>query len=163
VYDGFRKVERRRYRMPDGTEQDFDIKLEGRVCCCLPVTDDGHVILVRQYRPGPGKILLELPGGGLGKDEDSMEGMRRELLEETGYIGDLEPTSVLYRSAYSTSVKHNFLALHCRKVADPVPDVGEFVEVVLIPLSDLHTHLLSGELTDTDTGWVGLEKLKENR
>jgi len=50
--------------------------------------DDGHVILVEQYRVPLGAYCLELPAGLIGDDEEGEEAEAaaiRELEEETGY------------------------------------------------------------------------------
>ena len=69
VYRGYRKVLRRKYRLPTGAEASFDIKQESTPVCVLALTDDQQVILARQFRPGPSEVLLELPGGGIDANE----------------------------------------------------------------------------------------------
>ena len=49
------------------------------------LTEDGKVVMVRQYRHGIGTIGTELPGGVVEEGESLEEGVRRETLEETGY------------------------------------------------------------------------------
>ena len=53
----------------------------------LPVTSQGELILLKQYRHASGKIHLEIPGGSMDPSvkEDPVQGARREMLEETGY------------------------------------------------------------------------------
>ena len=52
----------------------------------MALTEDNKVIIVRQYRHAYGETILEIPGGVLDStDASPEEGMRRELLEETGY------------------------------------------------------------------------------
>jgi ADP-ribose pyrophosphatase len=52
-----------------GKESDFYIKKEGPAASVLAITKDKKVILVKQYRPGPSEILLELPGGFVDPNE----------------------------------------------------------------------------------------------
>lgn len=61
-----------------------------RVVAIVPVTDDGRVVLVEQFRPPVGRTVMELPAGLVGDQEDHseetiLEAAQRELLEETGY------------------------------------------------------------------------------
>ena len=49
------------------------------------MTRDGHVVLVKQYRHGAGRVTLEIPGGLVDKGEDPLRCALRECLEETGY------------------------------------------------------------------------------
>ena len=52
----------------------------------VALTQAGEVVLVRQFRPGIGRTILELPGGTTDPEDASPEAaIRRELLEETGY------------------------------------------------------------------------------
>jgi len=159
AHDGFRKIVRRTYRMPDGAARVFEVKAEGPSVCILAVAEDGRFVLARQFRPGPGKVLHELPGGGIEPDESPEEAARRELLEETGYEGHLIALGRSYRSGYSTAESHHFVATQCRKVAEPSTDEGEFIETVLMSPETFHAHLASGELTDTATAYKGLAHL----
>ena len=54
----------------------------------IPLTDEGRVVMVRQYRQGTQTITLEVPGGMSEPDETPEEGARREFREETGYEAD---------------------------------------------------------------------------
>lgn len=104
----------------------------------LPVTEDGEVVAVKQYKQGCDQILLELPAGTADfKGETAEEVMRRELLEETGY----EPAEVIalgppqfIATRNSPTQFHVFLAIGCKKVKEAKIDLNEEIEVVLIPL-----------------------------
>ncbi|HNT23752.1 MAG TPA: NUDIX hydrolase [Anaerolineales bacterium] len=156
---GSRRILRRAYRLPDGRESTFDIKHEGCAVCILALTDANQVVMTRQFRPGPEKVLLEMPGGGVEPGEAPEAAAGRELLEETGYAGKLELVSTSLDCAYSTMVRYNFVATHCRPVQPPSPDVDEFIEVFEMPLPDFRQHLRSSQLTDVETGYLGLDYL----
>ena len=66
----------------------------------VPVTDDGKIIMVTQHRFPVNKVLLELPAGKLGKNENPLHCAVRELEEETGYKSDnvKEIGSIYYSS-----------------------------------------------------------------
>lgn len=53
----------------------------------LPVTEDGRVVMVRQWRFGASALSLEPPGGVAGPGEDPLVTAERETREETGYAG----------------------------------------------------------------------------
>lgn len=160
VYSKYRKILSRTFATPTGKESDFEVVKEGRVVCVLPLTADNHVILAKQFRPGPEKPLLELPGGGVNEGEDPARAAVRELMEETGYEGEIELVGTSFHSAYSSMVRYNFVAKNCKKVAEPNNDSeDEITEPVLMALEDFKEHLRSGELTDMGTGYRCLDYL----
>jgi ADP-ribose pyrophosphatase len=114
-------------------------------------------VLVREFRPGPEEVVLELPGGLVDEGLSPSEAARRELLEETGYEGTLVEVATLLDDAYSTWMKHAFVASDCRKVAEPAE--GELTEPVLLSLPEFREHLRGGRLTDVDVGYRALDHL----
>ena len=156
---GFRRILERLYQLPDGREVQFDLKLEQHCVAVLAITTDYQVILAKQFRPGPNRILLEMPGGGIEKGESPPDAAARELLEETGYQGDLQFVTSSVDCAYSTMVRFNFVATDCKKISEPTPDENEFLEVVTISLDQFRDLLRSGELSDVESGYLGLDFL----
>ena len=65
---------------------DYEVIHKHDAVAIVPVTPDGDVVLVRQFRPPVRDALLEVPAGLLDIDgEDALTCAERELLEETGY------------------------------------------------------------------------------
>ncbi|MER7688177.1 NUDIX hydrolase [Streptomyces sp. NPDC097610] len=154
---GFLKVRCRTYTQPNGEDSDWDILHGPRTVAVVAFTEDGQGILVRQFRPGPGKVLAELPGGLVGPDEDVVAAGIRELLEETGFqAGTAEVVMQTFLASYATHVRYAVLARDCRKVAEPTLDAEEFVEPVSLPQDEYVAHLLGGQYTDADVGLAGL-------
>lgn len=113
----------------------------------VALTKNREVVLVGQYRHGVCEVLWEIPGGVVEEGEDPAEGVKRELLEETGYacstlieVGKLYPNP-----AFQTNVLHCFLALDAEKVAEQNLDPGEDIEVQLVPLYELIQMAKRGE------------------
>lgn len=159
VYNGWRKVLRRIFSF-GATTFDFEVKKEGNCVCVLALTPDKKVILAKQLRPGPGKVLLELPGGGSNdQDKSPLHAIERELLEETGYSGSLVQIGSSWDCGYSTRYRHHFVATNCTKIKEPENNPQEPIDVVLVPLQKFIEQLHSGELTDSDTAYRGLEYL----
>ncbi|HCC22035.1 hypothetical protein A2480_02505 [Candidatus Uhrbacteria bacterium RIFOXYC2_FULL_47_19] len=154
-----RAVERRTFILPDEQRADFYVQVSSSPVCVLALTEDQQIILVRQFRVGPEEVLLELPGGVQEKDESPQEAIKRELLEETGYVGDIEFVTRCLDCGYKTIDRYCFVATKCRKVAEPQPDETEFVEVVTMSLSNFRNHLRTGRLTDVEVGYLGLDYL----
>jgi len=154
-----RKIEKVMFELPDGKESDFYIKKEGPAVAVLALTKDNEVILVRQFRPGPKKILDELPGGYIDADEAPEQAGLRELQEETGYKGDAQFVATAYDCAYSTMERHCVVVTNCENVSEQKLDVTEFAEVVLVSLNDFRELLKSGKMTDVEIGYIGLDHL----
>lgn len=156
---GYRRMLTRRFKLPDGREDEYTIKDEGQPVCIFAMTIDGQVILAEQYRPGPERILLEMPGGNMEKNESPESAAARELLEETGYAGELRHVGTVLDCAYSTLLRHAFVATNCIKLQEPSLDEDEFIEIRTMSVQDFRQHLRSGQLTDVEIGYLGLDAL----
>ncbi len=155
-----RGIDRVRFRLPKGNECDFYLRSGHDSIACLALTKDKHVILVKQFRSGPKKVLFEMPGGGLNPGESVEQAMERELLEETGYKGRAQFLTSIIPDAYSQPLKNALIVLDCEKVAKPkLEDNGEEVEAVLLSLDEFRQHLRTGQLTDIEIGYLCLDHL----
>lgn len=125
----------------------------------MPITKENQVLLFKQFRPGPEKVLLELPGGAIEKNERPEQAAMRELLEETGYEGDFQCVGTSLQSAYSTLLRYNFVAQNCVKIDSQKLDKNEFGKIIEMDLNAFRKHLRSGQLTDIATGYLGLDFL----
>ncbi|WP_369184904.1 NUDIX hydrolase [Streptomyces sp. Y1] len=153
-----RSVDRVDFELPDGRKEEFYLKRERPAGAVLALTPDRHVILARQYRPGPDRVLYELPGGFLEPGEEPADAIARELLEETGYRGEMRAAGPYWHDAYSNAQRFAFLATDCVKVAEPRPERTEFIEVVMLTLQEFRTRVLrQGGLTDTAAAYLALD------
>jgi ADP-ribose pyrophosphatase len=144
----------------DGSPVTFHLREEGAVAVCLPVLADGTIVTVREFRPGPNRYLMEVPGGMVDEGEDPMAAAAREVLEETGYVGEIEPLGASWVSAYSNQRKYMYLMRNARKVAEPQLEPSEISEVVLLDRPAFEAVLAAGELTDLDAGLLALQALE---
>ncbi|SRR6266498_2261248 len=113
----------------------------------VPLTKDGDVVLVKQYRHGACDVMFEFPGGVVEDGEESIDGARRELLEETGYkTSEMIQIAKLYPNpALQTNALYCFLALDVERVSEQNLDAGEDIEVHLMPLDELIEMAKRGE------------------
>lgn len=156
---GYRKVLRRVFELPDGKQQEFNIINAPRCVCMFALTADNQVVLAEQFRPGPEKVLLEMPGGGVHEGEDPQEAAIRELIEETGYTGDIQFIGTSIDDAYNNMIRYNYVFTNCQKTHEQALDESEFIEPVLMSLADFRAHLRSGEFTDVEAGYLALDFL----
>jgi ADP-ribose pyrophosphatase len=93
--------------MPDGRIVDQYYVLEyPNWANAVALTEDNKILMVRQYRHAAGIVSLEIPGGVIEDGENPEEGMRRELLEETGYqFTDIELISTVYANPSTANNK----------------------------------------------------------
>ena len=99
---GFLRLLERRFRLPTGRQTRWDILDSGDTVAVLALTPDARVVLARQYRPGPMAVLDELPGGFVDECEKPVAAAARELLEETGYAGDVRVVAQTWLSGAAT-------------------------------------------------------------
>lgn len=147
------------FELPDGSTADFYIKNEGTTASVIALTPDNQVVLVKQYRPGPQKILREIPGGFVDPDEHPLETARREFIEETGYDGEFEFVGTCLDDAYSTLVRYCYVAKNCKKIGEPLHTSTENTQVVLLAVQDFRDLLRKGQLTDVEMGYLALDHL----
>lgn len=142
-------VERVHFRLPDGRERDYDLVQHVDAVTILPVDNLGQVHLVRQYRIGAQKELLELPAGVMDPGEEPLETARRELREEIGKdCGELIQLGGFFMAAgYSTEYMHVFLALDL-KDSPLEQDDDEFLTTVVVPITELIEMVYDGRLAD---------------
>jgi ADP-ribose pyrophosphatase len=157
VYERFRRIVSRTFELPQGQTAEFEV-VEGRdSVAVLALTDAQEVVLVREFRPGPEEILLELPGGQVEDGQTPEEAANAELLEEAGYEGEMKLVGTMLWDAYGTRKKYAFVATRCRRVRPPAP--GELTEPVVMSLRDFREHLRTGRLTDSDVAYRALDHL----
>lgn len=114
----------------------------------VPVTADGQVVLVRQYRHGAERVTLEVPAGLIEDGEDPAAAALRECLEETGYRGEaatslgvVNPNPALFANRLYSFCAEN---VRCEQA---IQNTGtEETRVVLAAIGDLPRLLLTGEI-----------------
>jgi 8-oxo-dGTP pyrophosphatase MutT (NUDIX family) len=113
----------------------------------IAITNDREVVLIQQYRHGVQEVIWEIPGGVVEDGENPLDGMKRELLEETGYTSSefIQVGKMYPNPSFQTNTMYCYLALNAEKVAEQHLDGGEDIEVHLVPLDELIEMTKRGE------------------
>ena len=133
-----------------GQEHEFYALECGDWVNIVPLTDEGEVVMVRQFRHGTRAFTLEIPGGMVDPtDRDPAEAAAREMREETGYraervrhLGSIEPNPAIQGNRC-----HSYLATGLTLEGSPTPDGTEEVEVLTIPLAQVPGYITRGEIS----------------
>ncbi len=140
-------------KVPNGNIAKWDYIMHKGAAAVLPVTDEGKLIMVKQYRNAIDRVSIEIPAGGRnGADEPTIVTASRELEEETGYKSDdLELLiSTVPAIAYSSEVIDIYLARNLKPSKQNL-DEDEFVDVFEYTLDELCEMIYSCEIQDSKT------------
>ncbi|MFN8192148.1 MAG: NUDIX hydrolase [Nocardioidaceae bacterium] len=159
LHAGFISLIARRYRLPDGREARWEMVDAPATATILPLTDDERVVCVRQFRPGPARRMLSLPGGLIDPGESVVDAARRELREETGYAATSLQEVAATQANSRTRPSHTLVALGCRPEHAQDLDDFEDIDVELVTLRDFRSLLRSGSLSTTEHAYLGLDFL----
>ena len=158
TYEGFSTVRVDRVRTPDGDEVEREVVERPAAVGVVPITPDGRVLLLHQYRQPVGRPLIELPAGLMDVEgEDPADTAQRELIEELGMrAGSLRALTVLWNSAgWTDEVTHLYLGRELQPADAPDSFVAKaeeaHLEVVSLRLEDAVAAVHDGEITDAKT------------
>jgi ADP-ribose pyrophosphatase len=154
-----------RYRLPDGSEGDYYFVHTPGSVMVVPITEQGKLLFVKQYRYLNSRESIEFPGGGIKEGQSASEAAYGELLEETGSkagllveIGRFNPMNGVTDELCTV-----FKATDLTR-ATASPERTEEFEFVELTLSECRAAIGSGELWDgmTLAALALLDNLKES-
>jgi ADP-ribose pyrophosphatase len=151
--------------LPNGKTSTREIIKHPGAVAILPITEDGKIVMVEQYRKALERTLVEIPAGKLEKGEDPESSARRELEEETGYVcTNLDWLISFYTSpGFADEIVHVYLATGLSKKEDAAGlDEDEFVNIVELSLSEAKQYIEDKKIYDAKTAYaVQYLELKE--
>lgn len=145
----FVKVDKDDVILPHGREIKDFYKVTIKDCAAIvAITPDNHIVLKKEYRHCYGKGLIEVPAGVLEEGEEPTQAAKRELEEETGYVGKKWTYlgKTVESSAKLTNYMHIYLAEDCRKVSNQKLDYGEDIEVIEVGLNEAIEMIMNNEI-----------------
>ena len=140
-------------QVPNGNIVKWDFIKHKGAAAVVPVTKDGKILMVRQYRNALDRYTLEIPAGGLnGADEPTRDAAGRELEEETGYRSDdlewlitIRTTVAFCNEKIDIYVAKNLIKSHQHL------DEDEFINVEAYSVEELSRMILEGKIEDSKT------------
>jgi ADP-ribose pyrophosphatase len=138
--------------LPNGTIiENYYVRESHGFSVAFALTPDEHVVLVRQYKHGARRMVLELPAGSIEAGETPATCVQRELAEETGFVGDAPELihSYLADPTNSNGSFHLFLIRNATERVAQAFDPTEDISVELAPIGALRAMIRDGRI---DTG-----------
>lgn len=154
IYDGkILRVRKDTVTLPNGDTAYRELIRHVGAVAIVALTDDGKVILERQFRYPLGCVITEIPAGKLdSKSEDRLDAAKREFREETGFtadewtpLGDYHPAA-----AYTDERISIYLARRLHR-GERCLDEDEFLDVFFVPFDDAVKECADGTITDGKT------------
>ncbi len=141
------RVVRQRVALPDGREiDDFYQVVLREFALVVPVTDDGGILVVRQYKHGPGRVSVTFPAGFVEPGEPAIDAAARELREETGYGVD----TITHLGSFTDNGNQRgchgnyFVATGCRPVTQAASGDLEEMSIEVLRPSELDALMCDG-------------------
>lgn len=139
-------------RLPNGVISGREYVIHPGAVVVIALTQEGGVVLERQFRYPLKQVFIELPAGKIDPDEPVLTTGQRELLEETGYtaqewvkLGVQHPCI-----GYSNEVIHIYLATGL-SLGAYARDIDEAMDVFVWPFEQVMQAIEAGEITDSKT------------
>lgn len=143
-----------RLRLPNKAEGEWECIRHPGGALAVPVTEDGKLILLRQYRFAIQGRIIEFPAGTLELNEDPLETVQREIQEETGYRANKwdKLGEFFLAPGYSDEILYAFLARDLEKLeTPPAKEDDEDIEILYYTPEELEKAFLDGEPVDAKT------------
>lgn len=153
IHDGkFISVRRDEIDFPDGLHKTWDIVLHPGAVAIVPITEEGDLILVRQWRRAIGQITLELPAGVIDPGEKPEASAQRELQEEIGK----KAGSLTYMGHYYSSpgVYTEKVHIYIGKNLKPSALIGEDtdqIDIEILSFEQALAFISDGTICDAKT------------
>ncbi|MEL5987175.1 NUDIX hydrolase [Kurthia gibsonii] len=155
IYEGrIIDVKKDQVRLPNGKTGTRELVKHPGAVGIIPITADGRLIVVEQYRKPLERSIVEIPAGKLEPGEEPAVTAVRELEEETGYgANDFTYLQTIATSpGFADEVIHLYIAKDLYKIEQPAsPDEDEFVELMEISLEEAEEMMQDGRIYDAKT------------
>ncbi len=151
--------------LPNGEQSKREVVKHPGAVGIIPITADGKIVMVRQYRKALEKVIIEIPAGKLDLNEEPLLCAKRELQEETGYVSDsMEFIVSFYTSpGFADELIYIYVAEGLTKREISL-DADEFLDVLEISLEEAEQMIQEEKIHDAKTIYaVQYMRMLQNR
>ncbi|GCD81980.1 ADP-ribose pyrophosphatase [Parageobacillus thermoglucosidasius] len=144
-------------QLPNGKTSKREVIKHPGAVAIIPITKEGKLVLVRQYRKALERVLVEIPAGKLEKGEEPLATAHRELEEETGYRArSLCHIASFYTSpGFADELIHLYVAEGLTKIKNAASlDEDEFVDILEVTLEEALEMFEKREIYDAKTAYA---------
>ena len=119
--------------LPDGKTAEWYLNTSDDAVIVITILKSREVLLLKSYKHGSGEFTTEFCAGMVDEGELPEYAAKRELLEETGYVGELEKVGECFANPTGSIMKyHFFIARNCVRVAEQNLDDTEQIELFIV-------------------------------
>jgi ADP-ribose pyrophosphatase len=139
------------YRLPNKSVGEWECIRHPGGALAVPLTNEGKLAIVKQYRFAAQGRLLEFPAGTVEAGETPESTIEREIQEEVGYKADTwkKLGEFFLAPGYSDEIIYAFLATDLTQLEVPLEqDADEDIEVLLMTPEEVEKAILTGDMTD---------------
>lgn len=140
--------------LPNGKESKREIVKHPGAVAVVPITDEGKIVFVEQFRKPLERSIVEIPAGKIEENEDPEVTAVRELEEETGYTTDsLKYISSFYTSpGFANEIIHLYYTDQLKKIPNKIAgDDDEFVQLIELTLEEAEQYVKEQKIFDAKT------------
>jgi 8-oxo-dGTP pyrophosphatase MutT (NUDIX family) len=154
--EGRYSVYDRIYDLPNGSTR-AELFIDSLQVVTVLAQDKNDVLLIRQYRPGADKVMVDLPSGHIEMGETPEQAARRELEEETGYrAGELTFLGSYYpEPGISNKQAHAFLARRLQLVGQGLEEDG-FTTILRVPILEFYRNVENNMYHSVDVAYCAM-------
>ena len=153
IFDGkIIKVKKDKVLLPNGATSFRECVEHNGGCAIVPITTDGKILLVKQFRYPYDEVVMEIPAGKLEVGENPLDCAIRELKEEVGGVSnDIIDLGIVYPSPGYTNEKIKIYLAKNVECGDLSPDDDEFLEVESYDIAQVKDMICSNIIKDGKT------------
>jgi ADP-ribose pyrophosphatase len=137
------------YLFPGGKEGKYYYAFTFGSVFIVPLTESGKILMVKQYRYLNDRFSIEFPGGGIKKNEEPFFSARKELIEETGFDGDIKKIGIYNPfNGVTNEICHVFIAKNLKPSNEFVKDDSEEFELGEYSVDEIEDMIYTNEIYD---------------